>query len=123
MDLHLLLSFFRTGISSCYTCGAAVALGARFLLASIGLSGEGLGAEQLCFGFVNVFHENALVLELITLRFVVQRVVEVFVNLLGLAVPETSHILHRAFIAVLGTRNNKHTCEGGDGELACGGSK
>jgi len=78
--------------------------------ASLHLVAEDLGAVLLSLGLVDVLHENALVLEDVTLRFLVQRVVQVLVNLASLSVlPQESpqdalaaHPLHLCGHASLG---------------------
>jgi len=47
---------------------------------SLHLVAENLGTVLLCLGFVNVLHENTLVFEYITLRFLVKGVVPVEIN-------------------------------------------
>lgn len=68
-----------------------------FCVGYLGL--ESLETDLFRFGFVDVFHEDALVLELVTLALEVQDVVEVFVDFLRLSVlaeesAENSHASH-----------------------------
>merc|ERR1719263_1353869 len=66
--------------------GLALARGLVLLPARLGLVGERLLEGLLLLGLVDVLHQHALVLELVTLGLEVQRVVQVLVDLLRLAV-------------------------------------
>merc|ERR1719309_475017 len=64
----------------------------------IGLIGKHLGPGLLCLLLVNMFHEDTLVLESVTLRFQIQFVVQMAINLLSLPVslkqsPQHTHPL------------------------------
>lgn len=65
----------------------AAALLAGAVAAGLGGGDEGLGAQLLGLGVVDVLHQDALVLELVTLGLEVQGVVQVAVDLLVVAVP------------------------------------
>lgn len=59
----------------CQPFGTTVASGLVLATASLHLVGEDLGTVLLSLSFVNVLHEDAFVLEDVTLRFLVQGVI------------------------------------------------
>merc|ERR1719487_1479865 len=86
LGLGLVLDLGDTGALLGDALGATLAGGLVADAASLGLVGEDLGAVRLGLGLVDVLHENALVLEDVTLGLHVELVVEVAVDLAGLAV-------------------------------------
>jgi len=116
--------------------GSATLTGSLVLdTASLHLVREDLGTGLLSLGLVNVLHENTLVLEDVTLRFLVQDVVKVLVDLASLPVlPEQSpqHTLpphplhlggHACLCATLSlTGAGVATLALGGEEIACAGA-
>jgi len=70
---------------------------------SFGLIGQLLGTKRFCLLFVDVLHQDALVLEHVTLGFDVELVIEMSVDFLVLSVflqqsPQDSHTPHPQFL-------------------------
>lgn len=116
--------------------GAAFSDGFVLNTTSLHLVAENLGTVLLCLGFVNVLHENTLVFEYITLRFLVKGVVQVFVDLACFPVlpqqpPQYSlpaHPLHlrrqpRLSCTLPLTRTSMATFSLGSMQLPCAGAR
>lgn len=81
------------------TLSTTSALGTSLLTTSLSLGGEKLHTSLLSLGLVNMFHQDTLVLELVTLALKVQLVVQVTVDLGRFSIfsqetTEDSHTTH-----------------------------